>query len=250
MSKLADRIRKTSHTEPAPLGFAPIAAAKAAPTMLTLVWLSANEAGKASEAAAKGADGVIVDGIDPKKLKEQGGKADGIVVGVRPPKAARDIVASLKQAGADFAVVEADSSMADALLEENMGYVLSAKTPLDDTRLRLLAELGLDALIVEAPPPPVTMERMLDLRRIASLSRTPLLAEIAPDADASLLQVLRDSGVTGVVIDASGIGKLQALRERIASLPARGRRKEEHADAVIPAQAAHAHDEEDDGDDY
>lgn len=247
MSKLSDRIRKTNHTEPAPMGFAPIARTSS-PTMLTLVRLAAGDAAKAADAAAKGADGVIVDGLEPKKLKGQDGKANGVVFGVRLQKAERNIVLSLKEAGADFAVVDIASAAADALLEENIGYVLLVPAEADDTRLRLIADLGVDALLVQAPAQPVTVEGMLELRRIAALSRTPLLADVPADADATLLQILRDSGVAGVVIEGSALGKLASLRERIAALPARGRRQEAHADATVPAQASHDHGEDDDED--
>ena len=246
MSKLAERIRRVTRPEPAPLGFA-AAARKPAPTMLSLVRLSTGDAAKAREAAARGADAVIIDSADPKKLKEQAEKADSVILGVRPQKAVREAVASLKGAGVDFAVVDAESAMAESLLEENLGYVLALHKSPDDTTLRLLGDLGLDALLVPAPMQPITLERLLELRRIAALSRTPLLTEITPDADSSLLQILRDSGVAGVVVEGSAIGKLEGLRERIAALPPRGRRREERAEAVLPAQPAQA-DEEDEGD--
>ncbi|MDO8614843.1 MAG: hypothetical protein Q7T33_03780 [Dehalococcoidia bacterium] len=250
MSKLADRIRRASRPQPAPLGFAAAAARKAAPTMLSLVRLSADEAGKAGEAAARGADAVIIEAIDPRKLKEQAAKANSAALGVRPHKAVRQAVASLREAGADFAVVDTESALAESLLEESMGYVLALPANAEDTTLRLLGDLGLDALLVQAPAEPVTVERLLELRRIAVLSRTPLLAEIPADADASLLQVLRDSGVAGVVIEGSALGKLEALRERIAALPPRGRKRQEHTDAVVPAQAAQAaYDEDEDDED-
>ena len=133
MSKLADRIRRASRPQPAPLGFAAAAARKAAPTMLSLVRLSAGDAGKAGEAAARGADAVIIDAIDPTKLKEQAAKANSAALGVRPQQAARQAVASLREAGADFAVVDTESALAESLLEESMGYVLALPANADDT---------------------------------------------------------------------------------------------------------------------
>lgn len=249
MSKLADYIRRTTRTEPAPLGFAAAAPRPQAPSMLCLVRLAENEAGKVSEAAAKGADGVIVDRVEPKKLKDQAGKANKVALGVRPQKALREHIASLREAGADFAVIEPQEAMAEALLDDKMGYVLTVGQEMDDTQLRIIGELGFDAIIVSAPLQPITVERMLSLRRIAILAHTPLLVETPANADASLLQVLRDSGVTGVILPSSALGKLQDLRQRIASLPRRTRRREERAEAVLPAaQVAAGHDEDEDED--
>ena len=124
MSKLSERIRKASRVEPAPLGFALAAGPASAPTMMCLVSLSANEAAKAADAAEKGADAVIIEGADARKLKDAGGP-DGVALGVRPQRAERETISALRQAGADFAVIDPEQTMAEALLEEKMGYVLS-----------------------------------------------------------------------------------------------------------------------------
>jgi hypothetical protein len=128
---------------------------------------------------------------------------------------------------------------------------MSVSSGLEDTRLRLLGDLNLDALLIAAPEPPVTVARVMDLRRVAGLGHAPLLVEVQPDADASTLQILRESGATGVVVGAAAIAKLPDLIERIAALPIRGKRKEEHAEALVPASAqSGGHDEDEDDDDY
>ncbi len=247
MSKLADRIRKASHTIPAPMGFAAAAAKAPTATLLTIVRLSANEAGKAAEAAEKGADLLVIDGADPGRLKEIAEKAPGIPVGARLQKGGRKDVAALREAGADFVVLDG-GAMADALLEERIGFVLAPGGDTDDTTLRLLGDFSLDALVAPHRDGDLTLGRLLELRRLASLARTVLLAEVAADASASHLQALREAGVIGVIVESSAIGRLAGLRETIASLPPRGRQKEDHSDAVLPAQAMTGHDEEDDED--
>jgi len=251
VSKLSEAIRRAGRTTPAPLGFAARAANTAAtPTMLAIVRLASNESNKAEEAAKKGADAVIVDGGDAGKVKEFAKKAPNVLLGSRPQKPDRENVASLRQGGADFIVLEADSGLAEALLEENVGFVLAARAQLEDTGLRLLGDLGLDALITTVPDGALTIERLLELRRVSALSRTPLLVEVPADAEASRLQALRESGVAGVIIDGSSVGKLGKLRETIAGLPARGRRREERGDAVLPTAAAVAAGHDHDDDDY
>lgn len=253
MSKLGDAIRRAGRTAPAPLGFGfgPRAAAAASATMLSIVRLNSNEANKAEEAAKKGADAVIIDSGDSGKVKDFAKKAPGLLLGIRPQKTERDQITSLREAGADFVVLDAESGMAEALLEENVGFVLMARSETDDTRLRLLADLNLDALISSPPDGSLTIERLLELRRVSALGRTPLLLEISGDAGASSLQALRESGVAGVIIEGSQLGRLEKLRETIAALPARGKKREERGEAMIPAAAlaGHSHDEDDDFDD-
>ena len=249
MSKLSDQIRKSSRVEPAPIGFAAAAAKKASPTMVCLVKLSKSEAGKAEEAAKKGADGVIVEGLDAGKARDVVKKAGAAFVGAEVNGASRGDVSALREAGADFVVFTLDS-MADAMLEEKIGLVLSLNEDAEDTTLRLLGDLGLEALIVPGPGGKLSLKELLGFRRVAALAHTPLLVEVEADANADLLQALREAGVAGVIVDSSGIAKLEGLKERIAVLPARGKKKEERAEAMVPASASgggnHEHEDDDD----
>jgi hypothetical protein len=221
MSKLTERIRRASKVEPAPLGFAP--------------------------AARKGAAVVIIEG-SAAKLRESKGTGDAII-GLKLEKPDRKEAAAAREAGADFLLIDEDT-IAEALLDEKLGFVMSVSRDLEDTRLRLLGELSLEALVISAPEPPITVARVLDLRRVAGLARAPLLVEIDPSADASLLQILRESGATGVIVSSAAISKLPELIERIATLPIRGKRKEDHAEALVPASAQTGGHDDDDDDDY
>jgi len=250
MSKLADRIRRASRQTPAAIGFAVATAYAPTPTLLCLVRLSAGEASKVGEAAGKGADAVIIDGIEAGKLKSPAQAAEGTSLGVGVPKATGQSVSSLRDAGADFVVVDVASAMAEALLEEKIGFVLAMEAGLEDSTLRLLGDLSLDALLAPAPGGPLTLERLLQLRRVSALTRTPMLVEVAADVEASTLHALRESGVVGVIVDQSSLSKLQALRERIAALPPRGKKREERGEATLPALVGvPAEMDEDDDDD-
>jgi 3-dehydroquinate synthase class II len=250
VSKLSDRIRLASKTTHAPMGFAAAARAPVS-TLLCIVRLPANDVNKAVEAAERGADAVIIDGTNEGKLKDQASKAQGLVFGVSTEETERKQIAALRQAGADFVVLNIQSALAEALLEEKIGFVLNIERELDDTRLRTLGSLGLDALVVPSPGEPLTLERLLELRRIATLTRAPLLTQVAADAAVGYLQALRESGVAGVIVDASSLGRLGRLRETIAALPARGRERQEHAEATLstPVLVGASSDDFDDDDD-
>jgi hypothetical protein len=245
MSKLSDRIRRASRPQPARLGFGPMQAAEKAPSMLVIVRLGISETSKAADAAKAGADAIILAG-DPAKAK-----ANGTILGLAPDKTDQKTSSSARDAGVDFLVLDPAKALAESMLDQKLGYVLTLSEPLDDIRTRLLGDLNLDAVIVKAPSAPVTLAQLLELRRIGGLTRTPMLVQLEATADAALLQVLRDSGVAGVIVEASGISKVGELRERIANLPAPGRKKDERAEVTVSASAAagHAHDDDDDFDD-
>lgn len=247
MSKLTERIKRASKVEPAPLGFAPAARKAPASTLLVAVRLAANEAGKIADAADKGAAVVIVEG-SAAKLREAKATGDAII-GLKLENPDRKEAAAAREAGADFLLID-EETIADTLLDEKLGFVMSVSRDLEDSRLRLLGELSLEALVISAPEPPITVARVLDLRRVAGLARAPLLVEVDPAVDASTLQILRESGATGVIVPAAALAKLPELIERIAALPVRGKRKEEHSEALVPASAQTGGHDDDDDDDY
>src|SRR3972149_1749010 len=104
MSKLADRIRQTTRPEVAPFGFAAAAARKPSAQMICLVSLAGSEAEGVAGASQKGADGVILRGVDPDKLKEVVA-TNKVSAGVRLATGQRSDLATQKEAGADFAVL-------------------------------------------------------------------------------------------------------------------------------------------------
>jgi len=244
MSKLSKKIRASGRAEPAPLGFAAVAPQTRQDSLLCGVRL--RDPAAAAGAASKGADFVILEDVARSKVKSVA-KVDASV-GVAGDFDS-DALAALVKSGVDFVVLAGPGADAAPLANESVGRVMVLDSELEDTYLRLLGDLGLDALVVAAPESPLTVERLLAVRRLSALARTPLLANAKPDIDAKSLELLRDSGVAGIVLDDTG--KLAALKKRIAALPARGRRKENHADAVIPAKASggHDHDVDDDYDD-
>ena len=94
-----------------------------------------------------------------------------------------DALAALVKAGVDFVVLAGTGAAAAPLASESVGRVMALDSELDDTYLRLLGDLGLDALVVAAPEAPLTVERLLAVRRLSALARTPLLANAKPDID-------------------------------------------------------------------
>lgn len=215
--------------------------------MLTVVRVQ--DAGKIGEAAEKGADVIVVEKADAGKLKSAMEKAGGASVGVMAGDASLKDVSALREAGADFIVLEPDSALAEATTEEKIGVVLSVGLDADETDLRILGDLSPDSLLAPSPNGRLTLRNALKLRRTAGLTRTPLLIPADPGIDGPSLQALRDAGVVGIVVDSSDVGKLDKLKETILKLRPRGRRREEHQDATISVGAGDHEDEDDDWDD-
>lgn len=224
--------------------------------MLTVVRLGPGDAGKISEAAEKGADVVIVAGPDAGKLKALAKKSD-VVCGVNAGAADRAAVADLAESNVDFVVTDLESGLAEALLEEKLGYVLSLPLETEDTVLRLISDLALDAVIVPPIEGKLSLGGALQLRRVATLTRSPLFTDVALPVDESELEALRSAGVAGVIVGGSHLSKLKKLRKTIESLPERKMRREDRPEASLPVgittsrnvdrdEDDHDHDDDDD----
>ena len=262
MSKLANKIRKITRVEPAPLGFGVAAARARPPSLLLMVHGPASGMRPPADLADSGLDALLLS-LNPEKEAAEAARwaktAGDLPCGVRVPSAAGETVAALKQAGIDFLAFEAESASADALLDTEMGYVLALVGDPSDTLLRAMADFPLDALWLADWHGPLTVRSQLELRRIYLLARTPLLVPVRADISAGDLECLRDTGVVGVAVDGHEHGawdRLPALRKAIDGLPPpRTRRREERPDAVLPVRAlapssAEDEEEEEEGEDF
>lgn len=242
MSKLADRIKHAGRVKSGPMGFGVGPERRAAPTLLCLLRLDKEQAKKAS-AAASSADAVIITGLEAGKLGDILKRLSDVPVGLGLEDAQRATVEAAREAGADFVLLNEKSS-AEAILEEKAGLVLRVDAEASDAELRALAGLPLDALEIAPIGEPFTVRRLMELRRLSLLTQTPLLVEVTSDIASPRLATLREAGVAGVVLDGKSADKLGALREVVASLPVKGRRREDRTEAMLPSLTAASEAEE------
>ena len=242
MSKLADAIDRALRREARPIGFG-ANAARRIPTML--VFARVTGAADAAAAAAAGADAVITAGDHFPR------SAEGAVMwGSEAPVQGRAGARALREAGADFLVFDDESTDAAALLEEDLGYVMRIALDVSDTflgtvgvRTSPVEDLRLDALFVPGLDGPLTVRRMLDLRRVAGFARTGLILPVRTEIDPADLEALRDCGVVGVVAD--GPDGAAALRSKVDELPARRpRRKVRGSTVLLPSSVGVGHIDE------
>ena len=248
MSKLADVIRRTTHIQPAPLGFA-TAIQKVRPTML-LVGTLRERWSQAADAVSAGADVLLLAGTpNEKDVAQAVAAADGRPCGLQPPQVDADKLSHLRKAGIDFLALGHETSAA-ALQDEQLGFVMQLAGELSDTELRTHDALPLDALSLEAEAGPLTIQRQMKLLRISGLTRRPLLLTVQADADPQDLRPLRDAGVALVAVDLTerdAIEELRRLRKAIDELPARrSPRRNERPEVTLPRVTSAASEEDDD----
>lgn len=245
MSELQRRIGRVQRREGPRIGFGAVAREQPRAMLLGLV---VNDGAGAKAALAANADAVIV-------TAASAADAASIIKGLNGEKVcAGALLDSLDDAGAaalieakcDFVISTLDGTAATAVDTEAMGQALIVPNDIDDTTLRALGPLGLDALYLDREGIPTSLEGQLELVRLASFAGTPLLVTVHPGASEAELRVLRDSGAVMVIPPARTTAE-QAARiiEALKAVPAprRGRR-DGHDIALVPALSRSAHNDE------
>ena len=251
MSKLADLIRRTTRVEGRRLGFGS-GPRQSQASMLLVALVPERWSQGASDATAAGADVVLLTGRPADKdIADAASAAKERPSGVLAPEVDPLRLATLREAGLDFVALDTHAP-ASALNENDLGFVLHIRDDLTDIQLRTLESLHLDALYLETNAAPLTIARLMELRRVTGLARRPLLLPVRQDAGQDELVALRESGVGLLAIDMKERGAADAmkrLRGVIDGLPKRrASRDDARGEAMLP-RAASAHEHEDDEDD-
>lgn len=255
VSKLGERIRRALQANAKPMGFAAVARAQN-PSLLLAASFSTPAADDAARALAQGADTCLF-GVGDIKSSDMDAmvKATGDApLGVWPQRLDREVVEKLSGTGVDYVLFSPEAAAATALLESDLGYVLTYEGDLADIHVRTLQALPLDAVFLRHWQQPLTVRGQMELIRVASLSNRPVMLTVPPDIELKELESLRDSGVVIAALDGDQKGALDALptlRRAVDALPARRHRREEHPEALVPRAepAAPSADEEDEEDD-
>ncbi len=240
MSKLREALQQKRRGEGRLLGFGTAARAKHRALLLGTL---ADSTSEAAEGLAAGADFATVRAVDTDAAAAAGGLA-GLAGADFASLTVADI-ASLGDAGVDFVIAVPETTAAE-IVEGDLGLVLAADEAWDDTRLRALAPLALDAVLVRTPVEGLTLARRISLARVAILCAAPLLVTVTPAARSAELAALRESGAGGVVVAGdTPASELAQLIEQIEAIPTRSPRRGGEGDfAIVPAASATTDDGE------
>lgn len=241
MSKLSQKISKVARFDSAPLGFGAMTSRKSEPTMLLVARLAASESKRLGDLAKAGVDVALIDSPSAQKLPAAG----EIIVGAVLSNGDGVLAASLREAGYDFLCIDPNSVQADVLLEEQLGFMFPADPAAEDSELRLMETLSLDAVLLSAVTSSLTVRQQLSLRRVALMTHKPMLVAVSDVLEGNHLRGLRDSGTVGIVVDGKADKTVAAMRKAIDELPARRRRREDRQSAIVPAMGLHPSSESD-----
>jgi hypothetical protein len=239
LSKLSEKIKKVTRLSSTPIGFG---ASKSANEPTLALAGMAKDAKDAAELAKRGADIVVLTGGKPEGVTD----AADCIIGAAISGKQDDEAKAYREAGFDFVMFDPNQASATALLDEEIGYVLSLPRDLDEGEVRALEAFQLDAVDVGAIEGGLTVRRQIELRRVFAQTRKPLWAKVRSDISVLELQALRDTNI--VVVAADKADDIERLRKTIDGLPPRTRRRdaEDRPTPLVPRAAAVEDDDEDD----
>ena len=242
MSKFRNRIRDLGRTT---AGFGFTFAARAEAPRYLLVVAEVNDAAAATAAAEAGVDAVIVRG---SAAALAGLDTKQVLAGVWLEDATGDEVTAAKDAGADFFLFDDGRAQASALTPTDIGRVLLLGPDQETERLRSIAVIELDAVVVTGEVGALTVRDQLALRRVASMTGAVLLVVANTTPDAATLEAWRDAGAAAVLVSGSA-ADLRATVQAAAAVPAPKRRDDRGGSTpLIGAMKATGLDDEDDDD--
>ena len=220
MGKFADAIRDRRKGGQRRLGFG-AASEERQPTMLV-----------GAIGVVEGADFCLALNDDDRAAAAS---SDIAVWGTRLDALTTDQVGAAKERGAAFVSFDLDGARADAMLDEDVDYVVRlGDLRLDEADARALGSLRPAELAVEVEFP-VGLGAILELRRLALLTSAPIGVKCPTDISAGDIEALRDSGVAVFVLDRDvSADDVAAVKQRIADLPERKPKRNEGAQPLIP----------------
>lgn len=218
MAKFGDAIRDRRKTRQRRMGFG-AGAAEQGPSILV-----------GSLGVVEGADFFVLLEGDETSVEIE----EGQLWGMRVAAATLDRVAAAREAGAAFATIWLEYSRAEALLDDQMDYVIRVPhTRLEDSDARALAGLR-PTLVSPDVEFPLRMRGLLELRRMGLLTGAGLGIIVPPDISAQDLELLRDSGVVAILIEHASVEEIAAVKARVAGLPEHKTPRDEDLQPLLP----------------
>ena len=240
MGELLDKLERASRGAATPLGFTSAAKREKIAPMLLLGAVAAGDAAQAKLASGGALDGAIVvatGGAKTADVDRSAAALAGMTFGIWLDEAQPH-----EPDGADFQVFSSEATPAGALSGEERTTVMHVVPELDDSLLRTIEYLPVDAFLVSlADAGSLTVRQLMRLARVRGVTSRWILAHVAALPTKEEFEQLRDGGVGAVVVDLAGqtAGSLEATHELLRDLPHEPpRRKKGRGGVTLPSTAA------------
>ena len=240
MSKFLDRLEEINLGAPAPMGFGAPRTQKT-PGMALVGLISGTDSKLRDVLSDLVPDATLISGIDDSAaLKELSQSLSGdIPWGTRVSSLTEEDARAIEELGCDMLAFPLQGTPLAAVASEEMARVLCIPQDMDLDQLRAIGALPVDVLLLSVPSTS-SLWTLQDLAAIAAVGRRVdkyILVEVSAPPGAKELEVIRDAGVHGLVVDVGAVDseKLSELKAALMDMPRRRSRNRDRAAALIPS---------------
>ncbi len=238
MSRLIEKFKQASKVAPSPMGFRTARPAAAMPKLLLVASL---EAGATENPVdyLDGADAVLIrftgTALTTKAVQKIASSLTDIPWGLYLTDDENKKAAEI---GADFTLFPAASQVDDIPGDDKTGKILQVESSMDDSLLRAVNDLPVDAVLVEDTfeAGALSWHQLMIFQHLANMFAKPLIVGAPTGITEKELKALWDAGVDGIMVEIDKAGKagLNPLRQAIDRLPPRSGRKHGKMSVVLP----------------
>ena len=243
MSRLIDNLTKATQAASQPMGFRTARAGREEPKILVTASVKLDTTSQTGDYVA-GADAVWLRSakanLSAKVIQPVIESIPAIPCGVNLEGTGTGNAKALIKAGCDF-LVFADTSPIEAVPaeDENIGKIMQVEPSLEDSMIRVINNLPVDAVLASdnyKANTPLAWHDLMSLQRLGLLLTKPLLVPISPGVSSSELRAIWEADVDGVVIEAdpSQSDFFKGIRRTISELPPRTAKKHSKSEALLP----------------
>ena len=243
MSRLIDKLTKATQAALQPMGFRTAHADREETKMLVIAGVKLDTTGQIGDYVA-GADVVWLRSgkarLSAKVIQPVIESMPDIPCGVSLEDTGTGNAKALIKAGCDF-LVFTDTSPIEAVPadDEDIGKILQVEPSLEDSMIRVINNLPVDAVLASVSykaNTPLAWHDLMSLQRLGLLLTKPLLALVSPGISSSELKAIWEADVDGVVIEAdpSQADLFKGIRRTISELPPRTAKKHGKSEALLP----------------
>jgi hypothetical protein len=226
------------------MGFHPLDAKSAPPTMLLIAGIRGKDVNEAEAIASSIDAGLIFEPIEDDKLRQIATAMGDIPIGVFLGGESNLKVAEIDASAGDFIVFDRKMPV-EMLQTKRVGKFLAVELSLGYDLIRTIDELNIDGVLLVNREPTITIEHLLFCRRFGAVITKPLLMGVASSVTKSEIDGLWEAGIDGIVASPEQPPEqLSKLREMIADLPRRRKQGKGEIGVALPHYAGMPAEEE------
>ena len=257
MSKLTDILERAGQSAPSRIGFGALSRdASPVPEIVLIGQVSGDEMINDRSLLDSQVDGVLVvlDSWSKRSLDRVRSALKGMTWGARANSISESQAKDLKDRGCDFIVFKADDTAAAVLNDDELGKIIAIDSELGGREARAIQGMSIDGVLSEPGDDlvPLTVRKLVNIQQSRGRIDKPFLVGTSSELGAADLEVIRNAGIQGLVVNLASPDAIARTRDAIAGLPRRRSRSRSRNAAVpgVPAGSGVAvpgDDEDDEG---